>query len=124
MYAVIVIGNSTWLQQNPAAAAAFVQALQKGYQYGEDHPKEAAQILIDTNKGVFTDTNLVFQSQALLAKDFLKDANGKVGPQTLDEWTKFSNFLYTSGVLKDSSGKALTAPPDYSTFFTNQYLSP
>ncbi|MDQ1434014.1 MAG: NitT/TauT family transport system substrate-binding protein [Actinomycetota bacterium] len=123
-YAVVVMANNPWLDKNPEAAAKFVQAMQKGYQYGEDHPKEAAQILIDENKGVFTDTNLVFQSQDLLAKDFLKDANGKVGPQTLEQWTKFSNVLYTAGVLKDSGGKALSAAPDYNTFFTNKYLSP
>ncbi len=123
-YAVIVIGNNPWLKEHSAEAAKFVQALQKGYAYGADHPQEAAKVLIDMNKGVFTNTELVYQSQDMLAKQFLKDSAGKVGPQTLPEWTKFSNFLYTAGVLKDSSGKALKSAPDYSTFFTNKYLSP
>jgi ABC-type nitrate/sulfonate/bicarbonate transport system substrate-binding protein len=123
-YAVIVIGNSPWLKAHPAAAKAFVEALQQGYQYSVDHPKEAAQDLIDENPTAFDDKPLVFESQALLAKSFLKDASGKVGFQTLAQWTKYSDFLYKSDLLKDGAGKKLTKAPDYSTFFTNQYLAP
>lgn len=123
IYGVITIGNSAWLKKNPAAAKKFVSALQKGYEYAADNPSDAAQVLIKANPGAFTNTKLVTESQALYSKSYLKDASGKVGTQNLDMWTKFPDFLYDAGLLVDSSGKKLTAKPDYSTWFTDQYLS-
>jgi hypothetical protein len=52
----------------------------------------------------------------------LVDAEGKVGRQTLEEWTGYSSFLYEQGLLTDSDGKALTAAPDYASLFTNDFL--
>ena len=45
-----------------------------------------------------------------------------VGPQTLDRWTAYSSFLYREGLLTGANGKPLTAPPDYSKLFTNDFL--
>ena len=47
---------------------------------------------------------------------------GLVGPQTIDQWTNYSSFLYREGLLSDANGKPLTAPPDYSKLFTNDFL--
>jgi ABC-type nitrate/sulfonate/bicarbonate transport system substrate-binding protein len=121
-YEVIVIGNDDWLAKNPEVAKAFIGALQKGYQYGVANPKEAGQILIDQNPGAFSEPDLVFQSQDLLAASYFPDASGKVGTQTLDQWKGYSSFLYKQGLLVDGNGKALTTEPDYSTWFTDDYL--
>lgn len=122
-YGVLTIGNSTWLTANPEAAKEFVSALQKGYQYAADSPAAAAQVLIDANPGAFNDTKLVTESQDLLSKEYLKDAAGTVGTQTTEMWTGFPTFMYEAGLLADSSGRKLTTVPDFSTWFTNKYLS-
>ena len=41
-YSVLLIGNSPWLAAHPDAAAAFVQAAQRGYQLAADDPGAGA----------------------------------------------------------------------------------
>ena len=53
---------------------------------------------------------------------YLVDASGKVGRQTLEQWTAYSKFLYDQGLLTDPAGKPLTTPPDYASLFTNEFL--
>lgn len=121
-YNVLIMGNSSWLSKNPEVAKKFVSALQKGYQFAADSPDAAAQDLIKANPGAFNDKSLVTESQQMLAKSYLKDAGGKVGTQTAATWDGFSGFLYNAGVLADANGKALTSAPDYSTWWTDEYL--
>src|SRR6476469_1166696 len=117
-YSVIVIGNPAWVQAPPDAAAAFVGALQRGYQLGADDPAQGAKLLTDANPGVFTEPTLVSRSQEMRAQRYLKDAAGKVGTQTAATWSGFSGFLYDAGVLAGADGKPLTARPDFTTWFT------
>jgi len=117
-YSVIVIGNPGWMKAHPDAAAAFVGALQRGYQLGADDPAQGAKLLTDANPGVFTEPTLVSRSQEMLAQRYLKDAAGKVGTQTVATWSGFSGFLYDAGVLAGADGKPLTARPDFATWFT------
>ncbi|MFI5500900.1 ABC transporter substrate-binding protein [Nocardia asteroides] len=122
-YAIVVDANKGWLAQNPDRAAKFVQALQRGYQFAADDPDAAAQDLIDANPGAFNDTALVFESQRMLAAQFMKNAAGKVGPQTVQQWSANSGFLYRGGLLTGPDGKPLTTEPDWSTYFTDEYLA-
>ncbi|NMN98848.1 ABC transporter substrate-binding protein [Antrihabitans stalactiti] len=122
-YAIIIDGSEKWLKDHPEEARKFVQALQKGYQLAADDPSKGAQDLLDANPGAFTDEALVRESQKMLAEKYMKDSTGRVGNQTLDQWTGYSRFLFQRGVLTDGSGKALTTEPDWSTYFTNEYLS-
>ena len=122
-YNVLLIGNSPWLQAHPDLAAKFVQAAQRGYQLGADDPAKAAQLLMDANPGVFTEPELVTRSQQMLADQYLRDADGKVGEQTLDKWAGFSGWVFDSGALTGPDGKPVTQRPDFSTWFTNQYLT-
>ena len=82
---VLVQSNTAWIEEHPEEAAAFVQALQKGYEYAVEKPEEAAQILLDENPGVFEDEELVFKSQEVLSAEYLADEDGVVGSQTLEE---------------------------------------
>jgi ABC-type nitrate/sulfonate/bicarbonate transport system substrate-binding protein len=117
-YSVIVIGNPEWMKAHPDASAAFVSALQRGYQLGADDPAQAVKLLTDANPGVFAEPELVSRSQEMLAQRYLKDATGKVGTQTATTWSGFSGFLYQAGVLAGADGKPLTARPDFGTWFT------
>ncbi|WP_433559022.1 ABC transporter substrate-binding protein [Pseudonocardia xinjiangensis] len=122
-YNVLLIGNSPWLQAHPDLAARFVQAAQRGYQLGADDPAKAAQLLMDANPGVFTEPELVMRSQQMLSEQYLRDPSGKVGTQTLDKWAGFSGWVFDSGALTGPDGKPLTQRPDFSTWFTDQYLA-
>lgn len=123
-YAIVVDANEDWLAENPERAAKFVQALQRGYQAAADDPDAAARDLIAANPGAFNDEELVIESQRMLADKYMKDADGRVGGQTLDRWAGNSRFLYRSGLLTGPDGAPLTAEPDWSTYFTNEYLGP
>ncbi|MFC8381256.1 ABC transporter substrate-binding protein [Nocardia sp. NPDC057272] len=122
-YAIVIDANEGWLAENPNRAKKFVQALQRGYQFAADNPDAAAQDLIDANPGAFNDEKLVFDSQRMLADQFMKDPNGRVGTQTVEQWSANSRFLYRSGLLNGPDGKPLTTEPDWSTYFTDDYLA-
>ncbi len=123
-YGIVVDASTRWLADHKDQAGKFVAALQRGYQFAADHPDEAAQDLIDANPDAFTDRPLVTESQRMLADKFMKDPSGQVGQQTLEQWTGYSRLLYQHGLLADQSGKPLTTEPDWSTYFTNDYLRP
>jgi ABC-type nitrate/sulfonate/bicarbonate transport system substrate-binding protein len=122
-YNVLLIGNSTWLRDNPEAAAAFVQAAQRGYQLAADDPARGAELLETANPGAFAEEELVRRSQEMLAAEYLRDENGVVGTQTLEKWAGFSGFLYDTGSLAGPDGAALARRPDFGTWFTNEYLA-
>ena len=121
-YAIVVDANEDWLADNPDRAAALVTALQRGYQAAADDPDAAARDLLAANPGAFNDEQLVFESQRMLAGQYMKDADGRVGRQTLEQWAGNSGFLYRSGLLTGPDGAPLTTEPDWSTYFTNDYL--
>jgi ABC-type nitrate/sulfonate/bicarbonate transport system substrate-binding protein len=123
-YQVVLACDADWLAREPAAAKAFVSATVKGFELAASDPDAAAATLIAQNPGVF-DANpaLPKASQEYMAgQKLLVDGNGKVGTQTVEEWTGYSSFLYEQGLLVDAKGKALTAAPDYASLFTNDFL--
>lgn len=122
-YAIVIDANEDWLSANPDRARAFVQALQRGYQFAADNPDAAAQDLLDANPGAFTDESLVFESQRMLAEQFMKGPGGRVGTQDLRQWAANSGFLYDKGLLTGPDGAPLTEEPDWSSYFTNDYLA-
>ena len=123
-YQVVLACNTDWLTESPDVARAFVGATVMGFEFADQSPAEAADLLIQENPGVFeANPELPKESAQFLAdNDLYLDENGKVGPQTLAQWQGYSGFLYEQGLLADSSGKPLTSPPDYAALFTNDYL--
>jgi ABC-type nitrate/sulfonate/bicarbonate transport system substrate-binding protein len=123
-YQVVLACDRQWLQMDPDAARQFVAASVRGFQLSNDQPDEAAAMLVAENPGAF-DANpaLPKASQEFLAGGgYLVDETGKAGAQTLQRWTDYSKFLYDQKLLADKAGKPLTAPPDYATLFTNDFL--
>lgn len=121
-YAVVIDAGRGWLEDDPEQAKAFVRALQRGYEFAVEHPREAAQILMDANPGAFTDEGLVFESQELLSAEYMTAADGSVGTMTLDQWSGYGAFLFDKDVLTGPDGEALAKEPDWSQYFTNDYL--
>lgn len=121
-YSIVVDGGDDWMAEHPEQTRKFVQALQKGYQRAADDPDAGARDLIDANPGAFTDEGLVVESQRMLAADYMLDDRGRVGTQTLETWSGYSRFLYEAGVLTGPDGGPLTSEPDWSTYFTDDYL--
>lgn len=122
-YAIVIDANQDWLTANPDRAAKFIQALQRGYQFAADEPAAAAQDLLDANPGAFPDESLVFESQRMLAEQFMKDAEGRVGTQTREQWAANSGFLFDKGLLTGPDGAPLAEEPDWSAYFTDEYLA-
>jgi ABC-type nitrate/sulfonate/bicarbonate transport system substrate-binding protein len=122
-YNVLLIGNGTWLREHPEQARAFVQAVQRGYRLAADDPARGAELLEKANPGAFSEPELVTRSQQMLSERYLRDESGAVGPQTADKWTGFSGFLVDTGTVTGPNGKPLTARPDFTTWFTNEYLA-
>ena len=119
----MLIGNSPWLTEHPEQAAGFVRAAQRGYQLAADDPARAAQLLEEADPGAFTEPELVSRSQALLSERYPRDASGRVGPQTAEQWAGYSGFLFDAGVLAGPDGAPLAQRPDFASWFTNQYLA-
>ena len=123
-YQVVLACSDDWLAAHPDLAKRFVGATVQGFQYAADHPADAAAILIAANPGVFdANPKLPTESAQFLATGkFYVDATGKVGSQTLGQWTAYSTFLFAQGLLAGPDGKPLASAPDYASLFTNEFL--
>ncbi len=123
-YQVVLACDTRWLETNPDAARAFVGATVKGFELAAASPGEAAQILADQNPGVFeANPELPKASAEFMATEgLLVDADGRVGRQTLEQWTGYSKFLFDQGLLADADGQPLASAPDYASLFTNDFL--
>ncbi len=123
-YQVVLACDRDWLAKEPAVAKAFVSATARGFGFAALNPDEAASILVSSNPGIFdTNPDLPKASATYLAEQGLfLDPQAEVGRQTLETWAGYSGFLYEQGLLVDARGAALTAPPDYASLFTNEFL--
>jgi ABC-type nitrate/sulfonate/bicarbonate transport system substrate-binding protein len=123
-YQVVLACNTDWLKKHADLARRFVAATVRGFELATSDPADAAAILIAKNPGIFdANPKLPQESAAYLAKSGLYvNTGGLVGPQTLQQWTAYSSFLYREGLLSDANGTSLTAPPDYAALFTNEFL--
>lgn len=122
-YAIILMCNTDWLAENPDVAKRFIAATVKGWEFANSNPEEAGQILIDENPEELPNTELVMESAKTMASDgYLANSAGQVGCMTLQQWTDYPQFLYDNGILVDADGNPLSAPPDFASLFTNEFL--
>jgi ABC-type nitrate/sulfonate/bicarbonate transport system substrate-binding protein len=123
-YQVVLACDRQFLEKEPDAARRFVSATVRGFELAASDPDTAAADLIAENPGAFeSNPALPLDSARFLATGkFYVDASGKFGTQTLAQWQGYSGFLYDQGLLTDANGKKLSAPPDYSSLYTNDFL--
>lgn len=110
-YTPVVIGNNSFLKENPEQAKAFLSALTKGYEFAIDNPEEAADIFCNANPEL--DKELVKASQIYLADQYQADAKkwGYINPA---RWNNFYNWLNENDLVE-------TDIPE-NTGFSNEYL--
>ena len=112
-YSPVIIGNDAWLEENPEEAKAFVAALSKGYTYCVEHPKEAADILMEAAPELKSNPELVYASQEYLVDEYIADAD-RWGEFDGDRWAAFFNWLNENELMEGQ------LDPNFG--FTNEYL--
>ena len=112
-YTPIIVSNNDWLASNPETAKAFLAALSRGYEYAAEHPKEAADILMEAAPELKSNAELVYRSQEYLAGEYIADAErwGEIDP---DRWGGYFTWLNDNGLME--------TPLDPGMGFTNEYL--
>ncbi|MBS9722205.1 ABC transporter substrate-binding protein [Tianweitania sp. BSSL-BM11] len=111
------------LQAKPEAAKAFVQATQRGYAFAAENSKEAAAILVEANKDMLTDPQLIEDSmKALVEGHYLARPDGTVGEIDGAKTEAMGAFLFSAGILRDGNGEALAMQPDFRDYYTNTFF--
>jgi ABC-type nitrate/sulfonate/bicarbonate transport system substrate-binding protein len=119
-----IASSDAYLAKNPDTAKAFIQATKRGFDYSVDHPEEAAELLISGANGALTNTALVKASlKELIEGHYLRTADGKSGLTDPAKWQAVGDFAFANGILLDGQGLPLKEKPDFSTFYTNSFLS-
>lgn len=112
-YTPVIIGGNAWLEQNPETAKAFLAALSRGYTYAAEHPREAADILMEAAPELKTNSEFVYASQEYLAGKYIADAK-RWGEFDGERWAAFFRWL--------NENQLLEAEMDPGFGFTNAYL--
>ncbi|HTN64018.1 MAG TPA: ABC transporter substrate-binding protein [Devosia sp.] len=115
--------TGAYLADNAETAKAFIAASQRGYDYAVAHPDEATDILVAANADVLLDRDFVRASlQALIDGHYLKAENGAVGTIDPAKMDAVGTFLFDAGILKDGNGTPVTTKPDFTAYYSNDYL--
>lgn len=118
-----IVSSEAYLDAHPDEARAFVQAVARGYAYAAEHPEEAADLLIEANPDTLgTAAELVHQSAQLLADEYLTSPDRELGAANPEAWNAFGAFLVYGGFLTDADGATVTEAPDWSDYYTDEYL--
>jgi ABC-type nitrate/sulfonate/bicarbonate transport system substrate-binding protein len=122
-YSTAIISSESWLKGNTDSARAFVAATHKGYQFAKDNPSAAADLLVKSNPDVLKDPTLVDKSAKTLASDgYFGTSSTPLGKIDAAVWKAYGGFLFSNGLLTGPDGKPLATEPDWSAYYTNEYL--
>lgn len=122
-YSTLISSSKKFLTSNSTLAKNFLAATAEGYAYAAKNPHAGGALLIQANPGVFTQTALVYDSEAVLKSGgYMTTASGQVGTQSAAKWEAYGEFLYSNKLLTDSAGSPLTSKPDWNSYYTNAYL--
>jgi ABC-type nitrate/sulfonate/bicarbonate transport system substrate-binding protein len=121
-YTPVLITSQQMIQQHPDVLTRFLTATAEGYNYAIAHPHDAAdQLIAGAPAGTIDDKGFVYASQDYLSPLYAQGA-ACWGQQSAAKWTDYPRFMYNHQALTDANGNPLTAPPDYSAAYTNQFL--
>lgn len=112
-YTPVIIANNDFLKNDPDTAKAFLAALSKGYEYAEENPEEAADILLGECPELESSRDLVVASQKYLADKYTADAS-QWGVFDANRWNAFYNWLNENNLVSQEIPE--------NTGFTNDYL--
>lgn len=110
-YTPVLVAEENWLAENSDIATRFLAAVSKGYQFADDNPAEAADILLEAAPE--SGTELVKAGQEWLAGQYQADAP-YWGYQDAAIWQDFADWLYERGLIAEQF--------DGAAAFTNEYL--
>ncbi|ARO25930.1 myristoyl transferase [Rhizobium sp. S9] len=119
----VIVSSDAYLSASREHARAFIQATRQGYVYSIDHPDEACDLLISGSNGALMNAELVKASQkALIEGHFLRSEAGVIGTLDPAKADAIGGFLIENEILVDANGVALKEKPDFSTYYTNEFL--
>lgn len=104
-YTPVIIANDDFLKNTPDVARAFLRAVKRGYEFAQDNPDEAADILVKAAPEV--DPDLAKASQEFLADQYTAEASawGVIDPE---RWATFYRWMnensLTPAKLDESAG--------------------
>lgn len=115
-YTPVLVANNEFLNTNPDAAKAFLEATKKGYEFAIENPKDAADILInsDDTKSLVGSEELVYESQKWISQQYIADAE-KWGYIDSARWNGFYSWLYDNKLIEKDISENVG--------FSNDYLS-
>ena len=89
-YSPVIIGNNSFLKENPEAARAFMGAVRKGYEYAAQNSSDAADILLKAVPEL--DEELIQKSQEYVSRQYLAEAD-RWGMIDGERWNTYYNWL-------------------------------
>lgn len=109
-YTPVIVANNEFLETNPEAAKAFMQATAKGYEFAIENPSEAADILVKHVPELSKE--LVQKSQEFLSAQY-KAEKTQWGIIDESRWSAFYDWMYDQKLIPEKLGNK---------GFTNEFL--
>lgn len=110
-YTPIIITSKKIIKDDPEMVKKFMKATTQGYDFAIEHPKEAADILIQAAPEL--DKKLVTSSQEFLSTQYKADAP-RWGVMKASVWENYAKFMKKNGLIKKDL--------DIKEAFTNEFL--
>ncbi len=111
-YTPVIIASNSFLESDPEAAKAFLEATEKGYRDAIKNPEEATDILIKHAPEL--DREIVLASQKWLADKYIDDASDW-GIFEAQRWDAFFDYLWENKLIEREIADGYG--------FTNDYLA-
>jgi NitT/TauT family transport system substrate-binding protein len=122
-YSPLLVTYEELIEQEPELLRAFVQAIEKGWRFVNDHPSRTADVLCDYIRHPdFRNRGMIRESLNLLQPAILGD-DDRWGFMDGIRWLAWVEWMMNTEVLKDTSGIPINFRQiDTSMFYTNDFF--